>query len=61
MLNVPKIPWQGRGRTGVSWPPFPFSESLSSCFISFENRKQGSEDNLKCNDMPNMGEEELLS
>lgn len=32
-----------------------------TCFFPSESRKQGSEDNLKCNDLPNVGEEEVLS
>lgn len=57
--------WGSRGREGAdaaaSVSALPFSASLSKYFISFSSRKQGSEDNLKCNDLPNVGEEELLS
>ncbi|NWR67688.1 KKCC2 kinase, partial [Bucorvus abyssinicus] len=41
--------------------PFEGSKREERSLSASGNLKQGSEDNLKCNDLPNVGEEELLS
>lgn len=51
----------GGERAQVLKPGDGEGAGVTSCFFPSESRKQGSEDNLKCNDLPNVGEEEVLS
>lgn len=51
----------GGERAQVLKPGGGEGAGVTSCFFPSESRKQGSEDNLKCNDLPNVGEEEVLS
>lgn len=51
----------GGERAQVLKPGGGEGAGVTSFFFPSESRKQGSEDNLKCNDLPNVGEEEVLS